>query len=95
MFSFIRKFWRAFLYALARQFQSKEAQIRWHKRQLMRLDTEFLFQQAGIELVRRRQVFYDQGGSPTGSKCPDLYDVLDDLGHKSKVFAGGSHLTSN
>ena len=62
MISIIKKFIRAFRYAFAREFQSKEKQARWHRRQLMRLDFEFRHQQAGFELIRRRQKFYDEGG---------------------------------
>ncbi len=82
MISTIKKFIRAFRYAFAREFQLQEKQARWHRRQLMRLDFEFRNQQAGFELMRRRQKFYDEGGSPSDPHCPDLYDVLADVGHK-------------
>ncbi|OYV83731.1 MAG: hypothetical protein B7X04_02980 [Parcubacteria group bacterium 21-54-25] len=83
MFKTIRKCWRAFSYVFARQSQSKEAQIKWHRRQLMRIDSSFLHQQASLELARRRNIFYENGGSPIDPSCPDIFDVLKDFGHKN------------
>lgn len=49
-------------------------------RYLLKHDSEFRHQEASIELMRRRRVFYAKGGSPTSPECPDIFDILEEWG---------------
>ncbi len=71
-----RDFQRAFEYALAKQDLSGRELVRWHRRELMRLDPIFLINQAGVELCRRREAFHENGGKISDPAYPELNDVL-------------------
>ncbi len=49
------------------------------RRYLLKYDHSFRMQEAGLELVRRRNLFYEQGGSAASPECPDWNDVLKEL----------------
>jgi len=44
------------------------------------MDPDYRMQQAGFELVRRRDKFYEAGGDPMSPECPDIIDILKDWG---------------
>lgn len=54
----------------------KDKVISYHRRKLCGLDLNFKMEEAGKELVRRRQLALEQGIDPLSSKYPDIFDVL-------------------
>jgi hypothetical protein len=50
--------------------------ISYHRRKLCEMDLNFKMEEAGKELVRRRQLALEQGIDPLSSKYPDISDVL-------------------
>ncbi|MCA9355570.1 hypothetical protein KC865_03420 [Candidatus Kaiserbacteria bacterium] len=55
----------------------KKAVIRYHKSQLSNLDVGFRMEEAGKELVRRRNEARERGVGPLDPGYPDLHDVMD------------------
>ncbi|MDE2173249.1 MAG: hypothetical protein KGJ31_01435 [Patescibacteria group bacterium] len=64
--------------------------VRWRCRlareYLLTHDLDFRAQEAGVELVRRREKFYAGGGKPDDPGCPEIFDVLDDWGYSPFRF---------
>ncbi len=56
----------------------KREAIAYHKAQLRHLDHQFYWNEAGQELVRRREIARAQGIGPLDPKYPDLRDVIND-----------------
>lgn len=77
----IRRFWRAFRYALARTAQDRKKQIAWHRHSLMHLDPGFWAQQVQLELVRRRNDLRRQGIGPLDPRYPDFEQVAQEIGY--------------
>ncbi len=56
----------------------KQGAIDYHTKQLRRLDFQFRWNDAGRELVRRREIARTQGIDPLDPKYPDLRDVINE-----------------
>jgi hypothetical protein len=56
----------------------KREVIAYHKAQLRHLDHQFYWNEAGQELMRRREIARAEGISPLDQKYPDIRDVIRD-----------------
>lgn len=72
-----RMFWTGFgsEYVTAYHWVEKKA-IRHHRNKLMELDSSFRMQEAGHELVRRREKARADGIGPLDPRYPDIFDVV-------------------
>ena len=57
---------------------TRRGAIEYHKNQLRRLDHQFRWNEANLELVRRREVAREKGIGPLDPGYPSLSDVLPD-----------------
>jgi hypothetical protein len=52
------------------------------RRYLLKYDDNFRRREASLELCRRRDAYYESGGSAESPECPEITDVLEDWGFK-------------